>query len=31
MTPFAPIRLHDEYVVLEPLSLDHVPALETAG
>lgn len=31
MTPFAPIRLHDEYVVLEPLSLDHVPALEAAA
>jgi len=31
MNPFAPIRLHDEYVVLEPLSLDHVPALEAAA
>lgn len=31
MTPFAPIRLHDEYVVLEPLSLDHVRALEAAA
>jgi RimJ/RimL family protein N-acetyltransferase len=31
MTPFAPIRLHDKYVVLEPLSLDHVPALEAAA
>jgi len=31
MTPFAPIRLHDEYVVLEPLSLEHVPALEAAA
>ena len=31
MNPFAPIRLHDEYVVLEPLSLDHVPSLETAA
>ncbi|CAM0997381.1 N-acetyltransferase domain-containing protein [Rhodanobacter sp. Root179] len=31
MTPFAPIRLHDEYVVLEPLSPDHVPALEAAA
>lgn len=31
MTPFAPIRLHDEYVVLEPLCLDQVPALEAAA
>jgi hypothetical protein len=31
MTPFAPIRLHDDYVVLEPLCLDHVPALEAAA
>ncbi|UJJ57067.1 GNAT family N-acetyltransferase [Rhodanobacter denitrificans] len=31
MNPFAPIRLHDEHVVLEPLSLDHVPALEAAA
>ncbi|EIL97284.1 GCN5 family acetyltransferase [Rhodanobacter thiooxydans] len=31
MNPFVPIRLHDECVVLEPLSLDHVPALETAA
>ncbi|WP_350016515.1 GNAT family N-acetyltransferase [Rhodanobacter sp. IGA1.0] len=31
MAPFAPIRLHDEYVVLEPLSLEHVPALEAAA
>lgn len=31
MTPFAPILLHDEYVVLEPLRLDHVPALEAAA
>jgi RimJ/RimL family protein N-acetyltransferase len=31
MNPFAPIRLQDDYVVLEPLSLDHVPALETAA
>jgi len=31
MNPFAPIRLHDEYVVLEPLSLDHAPALEAAA
>ena len=31
MNPFAPIRLHDEYVVLEPLSLDHAPALQAAA
>jgi RimJ/RimL family protein N-acetyltransferase len=31
MTSFAPIRLHDGHVVLEPLSLDHVPALEAAA
>jgi RimJ/RimL family protein N-acetyltransferase len=31
MTPLAPIRLQDDYVVLEPLSLDHVPALEAAA
>jgi len=31
MNPFAPIRLHDEYVVLEPLSLDHAPTLEAAA
>ncbi|KRE85767.1 GCN5 family acetyltransferase [Rhodanobacter sp. Soil772] len=31
MNPFAPIRLQDDYVVLEPLSLDHVPALEAAA
>ncbi|MGP1665355.1 MAG: GNAT family N-acetyltransferase [Rhodanobacter sp.] len=31
MPPFAPIQLQDEYVSLEPLSLDHVPALETAA
>ncbi|KZC20651.1 MULTISPECIES: GNAT family N-acetyltransferase [Rhodanobacter] len=31
MNPFAPIRLHDEHVVLEPLSLDHAPALEAAA
>ena len=31
MTPFVPSRLHDEYVVLEPLSPDHAPALETAA
>ena len=31
MNPFAPIRLQDDYVVLEPLSLDHVSALEAAA
>jgi RimJ/RimL family protein N-acetyltransferase len=31
MNPFAPTRLHDDYVVLEPLSLDHVPSLEAAA
>lgn len=31
MNPFAPIRLQDDYVVLEPLSLDHAPALEAAA
>jgi N-acetyltransferase len=31
MNPFAPIRLQDAHVVLEPLSLDHVPALEAAA
>src|SRR3546814_19332155 len=31
MTPFTPIRLHDDYIVLEPLSLDHVPALKAAA
>ena len=31
MNPFAPIRLQDDYVMLEPLSLDHVPALEAAA
>jgi RimJ/RimL family protein N-acetyltransferase len=31
MNPFAPIRLRDDHVVLEPLSLDHVPALELAA
>lgn len=31
MTPFAPICLHDDYVVLEPLCVDHVPALEAAA
>lgn len=31
MTPFAPIRLQDDHVVLEALSLDHVAALEAAA
>ncbi|HUH54604.1 MAG TPA: GNAT family N-acetyltransferase [Rhodanobacter sp.] len=31
MTTPAPIRLQDDHVVLEPLSLDHVPALEAAA
>jgi RimJ/RimL family protein N-acetyltransferase len=31
MIPFAPIRLHDDHVVLEPLSLDHAAALEAAA
>jgi len=31
MTPFAPTRLHDEYVVLEPLTPEHAPALEAAA
>ena len=31
MTLFAPIRLHDEHVVLEPLTLEHAPALEAAA
>ena len=31
MNPFNPIRLHDDRVVLEPLSLDHAPALEAAA
>lgn len=31
MNPFAPIRLQDDHVVLEPLSLDHVPALEATA
>jgi N-acetyltransferase len=31
MTPFTPIRLQDDYVVLEPLSLEHAPALEAAA
>jgi N-acetyltransferase len=31
MNHLVPTRLHDEYVVLEPLSLDHAPALEAAA
>jgi RimJ/RimL family protein N-acetyltransferase len=31
MTTPAPTRLQDHHVVLEPLSLDHVPALEAAA
>lgn len=31
MNPFTPIRLHGDHVVLEPLSLDHAPALESAA
>lgn len=31
MNPFTPIRLQDDYVVLEPLCLEHVPALEAAA
>ncbi|MGS1120737.1 GNAT family N-acetyltransferase [Rhodanobacter sp. UC4436_H3] len=31
MTLFAPIRLHDEHVVLEPLTPEHAPALEAAA
>ena len=31
MNPFTPIRLHDDYVALEPLCLEHVPALEAAA
>lgn len=31
MHSFAPTCLHDEHVVLEPLSLEHVPALEAAA
>ena len=31
MSRLAPTRLHDEHVVLEPLGLDHVPALEAAA
>ena len=31
MTPFAPTRLQNDYVVLEPLRLEHAPALEAAA
>ncbi|TAL90987.1 MAG: N-acetyltransferase [Rhodanobacter sp.] len=31
MNPLTPARLQDDYVVLEPLCLDHVPALEAAA
>ena len=31
MNPATPIRLHDDHVTLEPLSLEHVPALEAAA
>lgn len=31
MNPFIPTRLHDDYVVLEPLCLEHAPALEAAA
>lgn len=31
MSRLTPTRLHDEHVVLEPLGLDHVPALEAAA
>ena len=31
MNPLAPLRLHSEYVLLEPLCLDHVAALEAAA
>jgi N-acetyltransferase len=31
MTPFTPIRLQDDHVMLEPLRLDHAPALEAAA
>ncbi len=31
MTPLHPITLRDEHVALEPLRLDHVPALEAAA
>lgn len=28
---FTPTRLHDDHVVLEPLALEHIPALEAAA
>ncbi|HWU76470.1 MAG TPA: GNAT family N-acetyltransferase [Rhodanobacter sp.] len=31
MKPPTPTRLHDEYVALEPLQPDHIPALEAAA
>ncbi len=31
MSPFSPVTLQDDHVVLEPLSLDHAPALEIAA
>lgn len=31
MPPLAPLRLEDDHVVLEPLSLEHAPALERAA
>jgi RimJ/RimL family protein N-acetyltransferase len=31
MNPATPIHLHDAHVALEPLSLEHVPALEAAA
>lgn len=31
MNPLKTTRLHDEHVALEPLSLDHAPALEAAA
>lgn len=31
MNPLSPILLQDDYVALEPLRLDHVPALEAAA
>ena len=31
MNPFIPTQLQDDHVVLEPLSLDHVPDLDTAA
>lgn len=31
MTPLAPVRLEDDHVLLEPLTLAHAPALEAAA